>query len=118
MPGRKSMPPQRPPRPANAGEGAARVRQFTVELFDRQDGHGVDWRMIDEILFRAAFDVLDRLPDDDRRAVARRVHAGAYDRASGGCADGSGAGPEVMADADAAPSNAGVGRQAHPRPPR
>jgi len=35
-----------------------------VKLFDRQDGEGVDWRMTAEILFFAAFDALDRLPDD------------------------------------------------------
>jgi hypothetical protein len=36
-----------------------------------------------ETLFKAAFDVLDRLPDDQRQALARRVYTGAYDRAAG-----------------------------------
>jgi hypothetical protein len=58
-----------------------------VKLFDRQDGEGVDWCLIGETLFKAAFDVLDRLPADDplkrKHALARRVHAGAYDRISG-----------------------------------
>jgi len=84
--------PRRPPRstprppaapPANAKEGAAAVLKATVKLFDRQDGEGVNWRMIAETLFKAAFDVLDRLPDDEKHALARRVHAGSYDRASG-----------------------------------
>jgi hypothetical protein len=34
-----------------------------VKLFDRRDGEGVDRRMLTEILFKAAFDVLDRLPE-------------------------------------------------------
>jgi hypothetical protein len=54
-----------------------------VKLFDRQDGEGVNWRVIAETLFKAAFDVLDRLPDDQRQALARRVYTGAYDRAAG-----------------------------------
>jgi hypothetical protein len=84
--------PRRPPRssprspalpPANATEGAAAVLQSTVKLFDRHDGEGADWRMIAETLFKAAFDVLDRLPDNQKKPLARRVHAGAYDRLSG-----------------------------------
>src|SRR5271165_6274125 len=70
-------------KPADAAAGAALVVQFVVKLFDRRDGEGVNWRMIAETLFKAAFDVLDRLPDDQRQALARRVHAGAYDRAAG-----------------------------------
>ena len=115
---RRPTAPPRPPGPPSAAEGAARVRQFVVKLFDRQDGQGVDWHMIDEILFRAAFDVLDRLPEDEKRAVARRVYTSAYDRASGGVADGSGAGHTMQAEADAAPSQTGVPRSPTPRPPR
>ena len=77
----KAPPPPRPP--ADTAAGAVLVRQFVVRLFDRQDGEGVNWQMIGETLFKAAFDVLDRLPEDQRQALARRVHAGAYDRAAG-----------------------------------
>jgi hypothetical protein len=84
MPHRRTQPPRQPPGPsANATEGAPAVLKATVKLFDRQDGEGVNWRMIAETLFKAAFDVLDRLPEDQKRAVARRVHAGAYDRMAG-----------------------------------
>jgi hypothetical protein len=54
-----------------------------VKLFERRDGEGVDRRMLMEILFKAAFDVLDRLPEDQRQPFARRVHAAAYERVSG-----------------------------------
>ena len=40
----------------------------------------MDWPLIAETLFRASFDVLDRLPDDRKKMVAGRVHEGAYDR--------------------------------------
>jgi hypothetical protein len=81
---RRTQPP-RPPSgpPASAKDGAAAVLKAAVKLFDRQDGAGVDNRLLAEILFHAAFGVLDRLPDDQKQALARRVHAGAYDRASG-----------------------------------
>jgi hypothetical protein len=81
----KRTQPPRPPagRPASPKEGAAAILKATVKLYDRQDGEGVDWRLIAETLFLAAFDVLDRLPDDQKKAVARRVHAGAYDRTAG-----------------------------------
>jgi hypothetical protein len=69
--------------PADPAAGAALVRQFVVKLFDRHDGEGVNWRVIAETLFKAAFDVLDRLPEDQKQALARRVHAGAYERAAG-----------------------------------
>lgn len=75
-------PPPRPPAapPASIGEGAARVSDFVVKPHDRQDGQGVNWRLMTETLFRAAFDLLDKLPDDQRRAVALRVHEGSYRR--------------------------------------
>jgi hypothetical protein len=77
----KAPPAPRPP--ADAATGAPLVRQFVVKLFDRQDGEGVNWRVIAETLFKAAFDVLDRLPEDQRQTLARRVYTGAYDRAAG-----------------------------------
>lgn len=44
----------------------------------------MDWRAVTHALFKAAFDVLDTLPDDACRSVARRVHAGSYDRVTDG----------------------------------
>jgi hypothetical protein len=81
----KRTAPPRPPAgpPASTEEGAAAVHKAAVKLFDRQDGKGVDQRMFAEILFHAAFDVLDGLPDDQRHPLAQRVHAGAYKRFSG-----------------------------------
>jgi len=74
--------PPRPPAapPASIEEGAARVSEFVIKRHDRQDGQGVNWRLLMETLFRAAFRMLDRLPDDQRRAVALRVHEASYRR--------------------------------------
>jgi hypothetical protein len=44
------------------------------------DGDGANWRLCAESLFRVAFDALDRLPDDQKKALAARVP---YDRLSG-----------------------------------
>jgi hypothetical protein len=78
---------RRPPKhratPA-ALDGAEVARQAVVKLLDRQDGQGVDWRAVADTLFKAAFDVLDRLPDEACCSVARRVHAGAYERMTEG----------------------------------
>ena len=70
--------------PATPNEGAAFVRDYVVKLYDKQDGQGVEWRVIAETLFKAAFDVLDRLPDETCKSVAARVHEGAYDRTANG----------------------------------
>ncbi len=51
-----------------------------VELFARKDGEAVNWKLMTDTLFRAGFDMLDKLPDDVRRSVARRVHEGSYGR--------------------------------------
>src|SRR3954451_22819103 len=101
--GRRTQPP-RPPAgpPASPTEGADAVLKATVKLYDRQDGAGVDWRVIAETLFKASFAVLDRLPDDQRQFVAKSVHAGSYKRFSG-------------ADAgDFAPSKTGPGEGVSP----
>jgi hypothetical protein len=107
-----------PPAQPAATDGAAAVRQYLVKLHDRQDGQGVDWRVIAETLFKAAFDGLDRLPEDQRRALALRVHEGAYRRAAGVFADGSGDDPSAVNDAVPAPSNAGPAVSRTPKPPR
>jgi hypothetical protein len=103
--------------PANATEGAAAVLKATVKLFDRQDGEGVNWRVIAETLFKAAFDVLDRLPDDQKQAIARRIHAGAYDRMAGNA--GSNSGESTGPDRAAEPPSPGAGvGSPRPHPPR
>nr|WP_294563044.1 hypothetical protein [uncultured Rhodopila sp.] len=43
------------------------IRAELVNLFDRQDGTGADWRLIAGSLFRASLKVLDRLPDGSVR---------------------------------------------------
>lgn len=113
---RKTTPRAVPSPPADAVAGAALVHQFVVKLFDQRDGNGVNWKLVAETLFKAAFDVLDRLPQDDKRSIARRVHTGAYDRAAGnrvGEADKDKAQPMPP------PSRAAVFlKAAKPHPPR
>jgi hypothetical protein len=55
--------PPRPPAgpPASTKDGAAAVIAAATKLFDRQDGEGVEKRLLASILFTAAFDVLDRI---------------------------------------------------------
>lgn len=53
---------------------------MAVQAFDRKDGTGVDWRLMTDSLFRAAFDQLDKLPEDIRLRMAEKVHAAAYGR--------------------------------------
>ncbi len=98
-------------------EGAAFVRDYVVKLYDRQDGQGVDWRLIAETLFRASFDVLDRLPDEACRSVAGRVHAGSYERMAEGPKVGSAASNSIGQATDNAPSNTAGLKSPRPRPP-
>jgi hypothetical protein len=82
---RRTQPPRQPPGPpASAKDGAAAVVRAAVKLFDRQDGAGVDKRLLAEILFHAAFETLDQVAEEDRRKIlAGRVHVAAYNRIVG-----------------------------------
>jgi hypothetical protein len=116
---RRTAPPRNPPGPpASLKAGAAAVIAAATKLFDRQDGEGVEKRLLASILFTAAFDVLDRITDaEQKNALARRVHASAYERMAGTAEadfEAGHAGP----GRDAAPSS-GAGLDAPgPRPPR
>jgi hypothetical protein len=100
-----------------SGDPATAVRQFLVQLHDRQDGHGVDWRVIAETLFKASFDVLDKLPEDQKRTVALRVHEGSYRRVTGEAVGGSGEGAKGVSRSSGS-SNAGRAPARAPKPPR
>lgn len=78
---RRSTAPRTPKKPADAEAGAALVRTFAIKLFDRDEGEAANWKLIAETLFKAAFDALDKSPDDaSRAALLRRVNAGSYER--------------------------------------
>ena len=94
------------------------MRDYVVKLYDRQDGQGVDWRLIAETLFRASFDVLDRLPDEVCRSVAGRVHAGSYERMTEGPKTDSAASNSSGARAENAPSNTAGLKSPRPKPPK
>lgn len=115
---RRTAPPRLPAAPpADAAEGAARIRAALVKLFDRGDGTGADWHLTAESLFRCAFDLLDKLPEDERRSVARRVHEGSYRRMVPGPVEGDSAASN-SGPAGPAPSNTAGLKSNGPRPPR
>jgi hypothetical protein len=77
----RSTAPKTPKKPADAQAGAVLVRKFAIKLFDRDEGEAANWKLIAETLFKAAFDALDRSPDDDgRAALLRRINGESYDR--------------------------------------
>lgn len=76
---RTRKPPRKPfTPPANTKAGAAAILRAAVNLYDRQNGGGADRQAMGEALFKAAFEVLDKLPEDQKRQMARRVHADSY----------------------------------------
>ena len=94
-----------------------RVAALMLKLFARQDGEAVDRRLMAETLFRAAFDALDRLPDDACRLVARRVHEGSYGRMTDGPKSDSAASNSSADRAQSADLNTGVLKSSRPNPP-
>jgi hypothetical protein len=104
----RTQPPRPPPGPpASLKAGAAAVLKAATKLFDRQDGEGVEKRLLASILFTAAFNVLDRITDaEQRKALARRVHEGAYNRMVGNEAE----------DFQAGSVGLNLGRDADPSP--
>jgi hypothetical protein len=70
-----------PRKPATAEAGALLVRKFAIKLFDRDEGEAANWPLIAETLFKAAFDALDRSPNDTHRmTMLRQLHAESYER--------------------------------------
>jgi hypothetical protein len=57
---RKGRAARTPEKPADADSGAAFVRKFAIELFDRGEGEAANWPLIAETLFKAAFEALSR----------------------------------------------------------
>src|SRR4051794_3526384 len=109
-------PPPRPGPPDSIEKGADTVLKATVKLYDRQDGAGVDWRVVAETLFKAAFDVLDRLPDDQKKRLAARVHAGSYDRTAGNPIIDSATSKTGPGEGVSGPSNTADLKSSGPRP--
>jgi len=73
--------------------------------------------VIAKTLFRASFDVLDRLPDEVCRAEACRVHEGSYDRMTDGPKTDSAASNPLGAEAESTRSNTAGLKSPRPKPP-
>lgn len=116
----RTAPPRKPAGPPeNAEDGAALVRAALVKLFDRKNGHGADWKLLLESLYRAGFDVADgELGEEDRRNLMRLVLTGATERAAGGFADGAGPNKTGNTGAVSAPSITAAFKSNGPHPPR
>jgi hypothetical protein len=115
---RRTTPPSPPAAPpADAAEGAGRIRVALVKLFDRGDGTGMDWHLTVESLFHCAFDLLDKLPEETRRAVARRVHEGSYRRMVPGPVERDST-TSSSEPSGSVPSNTAGLKSNGPRPPR
>ena len=93
------------------------MRDYVVKLYDRQDGQGVDWRLIAETLFRASFDVLDHLPDEACRSVASPRPCRVIRAGNRGPKTNSAASNSPVAGAGNAPSNTAGLKSPRPKPP-
>ena len=116
---RRTAPPRAPAiPPRSAEEGAARVAAAVVPIFDSKDGHGANWRMMCLSVFLAGFQMLEKLPEDDRRKIAARIQERVYPYTLAGPVDldfwVSKTGPE---GADPEPSNTAAPKSKGPRPP-
>lgn len=58
------------------------VSKFMIKLFDRKDGEAADWSMIAETLSLAMFEIADKLPANNARALRSRIHEQSYDAAA------------------------------------
>jgi hypothetical protein len=88
-----------------------------VSIFDKNDGHGADWRLLVESMFQAAFVMLDNLPEEVRQSVARRVHEGSYNRTLPGPIQNPSDENKAVADLMVHPANAAGIKSKGPRPP-
>ncbi len=115
----RTAPPRSPAAPpANAREGALLVRAFMLELFARNDGEAVDWPLMTETLFQASFDLLDKLPDEACRSVARRAHEGSYRQMANGPKPDSAASKTGRGENDLTPANTVVLKSPRPHSPK
>jgi hypothetical protein len=78
----------------------------------------VNWRVIAEALFKAAFDVLDKLPVEHRESLARRVHTGGYGRFLSAAKEDNQPSKTAPAESVEAPSNTFNAKSPRPRPPK
>jgi len=112
--------PPRPPvaPPGNAEEGAERIQAAAVKLFDRNDGHGADWRMMCLSLFLAGLRMLEKLPEDDRRKIAGRVQERVYPYSLPGALEVDSSASNSSPDrAGSGPTNTAAPKANGPRPP-
>ena len=77
-------------KPRGGGSGApvdpaVSLRNQTVKLYDKGDGHGSDWAAAAIASLRVAFFCLQNLPEGDpnRAAITRRAHDFAYNLMAG-----------------------------------
>ena len=50
---------KRKPAPTDLATGTVWIQAAMVDMFDRQDGTGADWRLVVESVFRAGFEIAD-----------------------------------------------------------
>jgi hypothetical protein len=118
----RTAPPRKPSAPpADAAEGARRVRELLLKLFERKEGGGTDWALMLESCWRAFFQLSDIWPDKDaHHSMMRRVLEGAYKRLSGDESDDDPPGNAAAPDAAPAPTNTRILKHLtlNPRGPR